>query len=285
MNLKKSSLVVMAGLTFLSSGFTVQNVVLAAKASTAPKQVEVSATVKRDLSQREMFALLWMRTSAEYRALCYQGYHAATQAIDEAIAGKKADSKPLAIILDCDETVVDNSRGLAASALQGNSYYDAPFWRAFCKSGKSEAMPGAKDFLQSVNKKGVEIFYVTGRAAKHSAKESAANFKKLGFPSIDDKHLLMYTTDSNKQPRFDAVNKDYNVILYMGDNLGDFPLPSKGKNIAERAALIDQNKNDFGTKYIMFPNPVYGSWVSALAKGYMKLSPSEKKQVDRAVMQ
>ena len=284
MNLKKSSLVIMAGLTFLNFGFTVQNVVLAAKVNPVVKQENVSEAVKKDLSLREKFALLWMKTSAEYRALCYQGYNAADKVIDSAVANKNKSNKPLAIILDCDETVVDNTKGLIARNLNGDSYFDAHFWREFCKSGKSEAMPGARKFLQGVHKKGVEIFYVTGRAAKYSAKESANNFKKLGFPTVDDKHLLMFTTDSNKQPRFDSVEKDYNVILYMGDNLGDFPLGSKGKNLTERSNIVDTNEDNFGTKYIIFPNPVYGSWVSALAKGYMKLSPTEKELVDRDVL-
>ncbi len=70
------------------------------------------------------------------------------------------------------------------------------------------------------------------------------------------------------------------VILYMGDNAGDFPIGTKGKTLVERNAIIDEHKEDFGTTFVVFPNPAYGSWVSALAKGYQNLSPEEQKQVN-----
>nr|WP_252895869.1 HAD family acid phosphatase [Veillonella rogosae] len=112
------------------------------------------------------------------------------------------------------------------------------------------------------------------------------NFKELGFPSVDKNHVLLFEKDSDKQPRFDAIAKKYNVIVYMGDNAGgDFPIGTKGKTLAERNAIIDTHKEDFGTTFVVFPNPAYGSWVSALAKGYQNLSPEEQKQVNNQYLQ
>ena len=89
---------------------------------------EVSA---QQLADAQYMALLWMRTSAEYRALCYQGYNAALMAIERAQANAAARSgKPLAIVLDCDETVTDNTRTMAAAAAAGNGRYDALWWRS-----------------------------------------------------------------------------------------------------------------------------------------------------------
>lgn len=282
LNFKKGCLTVLTGIAVLGISFQVSAADVTVKTQSAPQPNLLQ--IRRELSKQETFALLWMRSSAEYRALCYQGYNIAAAAVDDAIAKKKPGDKPLAIILDCDETVVDNTRSMAMSALRGNSYYDAPWWRATCKSGQSKAMPGAVEFLKDVHKKGVEIFYVTGRAAKYSQKETTKNLQDLGFPTVDEKHLLMYTDNSDKQPRFDAVAAKYNVAIYMGDNIGDLPLFIKGKNLSERQTIIDKNKASFGTKFIMFPNPIYGSWVSALAKGYMKLPNAERAIVNRKIL-
>ncbi|MDU2594982.1 MAG: HAD family acid phosphatase, partial [Veillonella sp.] len=94
-----------------------------------------------------------------------------------------------------------------------------------------------------------------------------------------------FEKDSDKQPRFDMIAKKYAIVLYMGDNAGDFPIGTKGKTLAERNGIIDAHKEDFGTTFVVFPNPAYGSWVSALAKGYQNLSPEEQKQVNNQYLQ
>jgi 5'-nucleotidase, lipoprotein e(P4) family len=81
------------------------------------------------------------------------------------------------------------------------------------------------------------------------------------------------------------IAKKYYVVVYMGDNAGDFPIGTKGKTLVERNDIIDNHKEDFGTTFVVFPNPAYGSWVSALAKGYQNLSPEEQKQVNNQYLQ
>jgi|GEM_PF-303538 len=105
---------------------------------------EVSA---QQLADAEYMALLWMRTSAEYRALCYQGYNAALMAIDRAQANPAARSgKPLAIVLDCDETVTDNTRAMAAAAAAGKDNMVAHLVRtAFDARMAGEDVPMALD--------------------------------------------------------------------------------------------------------------------------------------------
>ena len=83
---------------------------------------------------------------------------------------------------------------------------------------------------------------------------------------------------SDKQPRFDQIAKDYDVVVYMGDNAGDLPLGTKGMNRTARNAAIDAARADFGTAYIVFPNPAYGSWISALAKDYMTMSSEAREE-------
>lgn len=236
-------------------------------------------------AETETMGLLWMRTSAEYRALAYQGYNVAMNAVKMAVTDPSHQRKPLAIVLDADETVVDNTQLMGESIVNGNGRFDAPWWRQAVHQGKSQAMPGAVEFLNEVHKQGVEIFYVSNRYAPVNLDVTIQNFKELGFPSVDKDHVLLFEKDSDKQPRFDMIAKKYYVVVYMGDNAGDFPIGTKGKTLAERNALIDAHKEDFGTTFVVFPNPAYGSWVSALAKGYQNLSPEEQKQVNNQYLQ
>ena len=236
-------------------------------------------------AETETMGLLWMRTSAEYRALAYQGYNVAMNAVKMAVTDPSHQRKPLAIVLDADETVVDNTKLMGESIVNGNGRFDAPWWRQAVYQGKSQAMPGAVEFLNEVHKQGVEIFYVSNRYAPVNLDVTIQNFKELGFPSVDKDHVLLFEKDSDKQPRVDMIAKKYYVIVYMGDNAGDFPIGTKGKTLAERNAIIDNHKEDFGTTFVVFPNPAYGSWVSALAKGYQNLSPEEQKQVNNQYLQ
>ena len=236
-------------------------------------------------AETETMGLLWMRTSAEYRALAYQGYNVAMNAVKMAVTDPSHQRKPLAIVLDADETVVDNTKLMGESIVNGNGRFDAPWWRQAVHQGKSQAMPGAVEFLNEVHKQGVEIFYVSNRYAPVNLDVTIQNFKELGFPSVDKDHVLLFEKDSDKQPRFDMIAKKYYVIVYMGDNAGDFPIGTKGKTLAERNSIIDAHKEDFGTTFVVFPNPAYGSWVSALAKGYQDFSPEEQKQVNNQYLQ
>lgn len=236
-------------------------------------------------AETETMGLLWMRTSAEYRALAYQGYNVAMNAVKMAVTDPSHQRKPLAIVLDADETVVDNTKLMGESIVNGNGRFDAPWWRQAVHQGKSQAMPGAVEFLNEVHKQGVEIFYVSNRYAPVNLDVTIQNFKELGFPSVDKDHVLLFEKDSDKQPRFDMIAKKYYVVVYMGDNTGDFPIGTKGKTLAERNAIIDAHKEDFGTTFVVFPNPAYGSWVSTLAKGYQNLSPEEQKQVNNQYLQ
>ena len=236
-------------------------------------------------AETETMGLLWMRTSAEYRALAYQGYNVVMNAVKMAVTDPSHQRKPLAIVLDADETVVDNTKLMGESIVNGNGRFDAPWWRQAVHQGKSQAMPGAVEFLNEVHKQGVEIFYVSNRYAPVNLDVTIQNFKELGFPSIDKDHVLLFEKDSDKQPRFDMIAKKYYVVVYMGDNAGDFPIGTKGKTLAERNGIIDAHKEDFGTTFVVFPNPAYGSWVSALAKGYQNLSPEEQKQVNNQYLQ
>ncbi len=238
-----------------------------------------AATVK-DLNEQTVMALAWMQNAAEYRELCYQAYNLAQMIVDKAIATKKVGDKPLAVIADVDETLFDNS-AYDAGFIGKDEGYSGKTWTQWEIAAQALAMPGATDFLNSIAKKGVEVFYVTNRD-QAGFEGTIKNMKTLGFPFADSKHLLVSTGVSDKQPRFDLVSKDYSVAVYMGDNAGDLPIGSYHKNQKDRNALVDQNKDKFGTQFVVLPNPDYGDWEGALADGYFGLTPQGRSEARKA---
>ncbi|WP_303105127.1 5'-nucleotidase, lipoprotein e(P4) family [uncultured Mitsuokella sp.] len=249
---------------------------------------EAQAYTQQDLNAELTMAAAWMQNSAEYRELCYQAYNAALDQVVRAVAHHKAGDKPLAIVLDADETVLDNS-AFEAGLIGTDNAYSNKNWDAWCAAAKATAMPGAAEFLQSVDKLGVDIFYVTNRSMKTQYDGSAKNMKAVGFPQIDREHMLFKTDTSNKQPRYDAVSQKYDVVVYLGDNAGDLPIGTYHKGQKERNALVDQHKAEFGHRFIALPNPTYGDWEPALKQDgkfgdYWKLTPEEKSKVRNEAM-
>ncbi len=230
----------------------------------------------QDLNEQLVMATLWVQTSAEFRALCYQTFNLAKMNLDTFL-GSYSGSKPVAVIVDADETLIDN---MAYEAfLVGNDFgYSSKTWTPWMAAAKATAIPGALEFLNYAKDKNVEIFYVTNRKMV-GYEGTEKNLKALGFPYVDKKHLLLRTDTSDKQPRRDIVTKDYEVAFLMGDNLNDFLSVFRKKSIADRFAETDKIKDLWGKKFIVLPNPTYGEWEGAIYKGNWGASPAEKDQM------
>ena len=191
--------------------------------------------------------------------------------------GSYSGSKPVAVIVDADETVIDNTAYEAF--LVGNDFgYSSKTWTPWMAAAKATAIPGALEFLNYAKTKDVEIFYITNRKMV-GYEGTAKNLKALGFPYVDKKHLLLRTDTSDKQPRRDIVEKDYEVAFLMGDNLNDFLSVFRKKSIAERFTETDKIKDMWGVKFIVLPNPTYGEWEGAIYDGNWGASPAEKDQM------
>ena len=240
---------------------------------------EISNGVDSGNHEQRIMAVLYQQYAAEHRALYYQAYNMVNMAADKALKEAKPGDKPLAIILDLDETVIDNNRMLAGWVVSGKEINELKPSNETLEN--APAMPGAVELLQSLANKGIEPFYVTNRYESTMLKNTMNNLKKLKFPMLDEKHLFLATNTQDKQARFDKIAKNYNVILYMGDCAGDWGIGTFGKSAKDRQALIDAHKKDFGTKIIVLPNAVYGDWESALAPGYSKMSIKEKAALRR----
>ena len=227
------------------------------------------------LGDQNMMSILWMQNAAEYRELCYQAYNIALERVDQAVKSKRKSKKPLAIVLDIDETVISTAEFNAMLA-KGETTASTADQIKWSNEKKSEPMPGAVEFLNAVDKRGVEIFYVTNRKGPELYDVTLNDLTEAGFPKVKPGHLILKSDNSDKGPRIATVEEKYDVILYMGDNTNDLPLGAYGKLTEERNAIVDRNKKDFGVKYIAFPNPMYGHWERAMADGYQKMTPQQK---------
>jgi len=227
----------------------------------------------RDLNEQLVLATVWMQASAEYRALCYQAFNLARMNLDAFLSTHKG-GKPVAVIVDADETVIDNS-AYEAFLIGQDFGYSSKTWTPWMAAAEATATPGALAFLKYAESKNVEIFYLTNRKIV-GYEGTEKNLKALGFPYVDKKHMLLRTGSSDKQERRDMVEKDYAVAFLMGDNLNDFLSVFRKKSVDERFAETDKIKDSWGKKFIVLPNPTYGDWEGAVYKGNWGASPAEK---------
>lgn len=219
-----------------------------------------------------LLACVYQQTAAEYSAMCYQAYNAARAALIADLNDRDID-KPRAVILDVDETVLDNSPFQAACILNNTDYPVG--WDEWCEMAIARPVPGVKEFLQLTNGYGVKIFYVTNRK-EHLKEATLKNLQLHEFPQVNDEHLLMRTTTSDKEPRREQISENYHISLLVGDNLGDFSKDFYKKEHAERQAAVDSLNTSFGQRFIVLPNPMYGDWESVLYHGRHDLDDAAK---------
>jgi len=230
-------------------------------------------------------AILWTQSSAEYRAIAYQTFALARLRLDQNLAShetrkrndiRRALQRP-AVIVDADETVLDNSRFQAELVLRGLSY-DPQAWRGWCERAEAGAVPGAVDFLTYAARRGVKVFYITNRRQGEKA-GTIANLQKLAFPSVNDETVLVREdgATASKESRREKVAARYRILLLVGDNLNDFSDDFASKSIAERLVQVDRERAAFGMRFIIVPNPMYGDWENAVYENKSGLTEAEKR--------
>lgn len=226
-------------------------------------------------------AILWAQASGEMRALSYQAFNLARMVLDRDLRMRHRSRLRPAIIVDVDETILDNSR-YQATLLKNHQNHSGDRFTEWVNRVEATALPGAVEFLQYAKSRGVRVFYITNRKEVEKA-STAVNLKKLGFPEVNDETLLVKTDpkDSSKEKRRDAVEKKHRIVLLMGDNLNDFAeIFDQSKTVAARMAAADQNKDQFGVKFIVLPNAMYGDWEGAIYD-YNYSLPEEEKAAKR----
>ena len=232
------------------------------------------------MAEQTMLAINWMQQSGEYRALAYQAFNMAKVAFDTA---KPAAGMKKAVVVDLDETMIDNSAEGAYRLLEHKSF-DPAMWTQWCEAKQAMAIPGAVEFANYVNSHGGKMFYVSNRKVGAEYQVTIDNLKALGFTGVDETSVLLKDKDSKKTSRFDQVKKaGYEIVVYAGDNLDDFAFTGETYHKLNdvRNATVDKYKADFGVKYIVLPNPIYGNWVSGLGADYYKKDSAGKQKLHR----
>ncbi|MBI1243459.1 MAG: 5'-nucleotidase, lipoprotein e(P4) family [Alphaproteobacteria bacterium] len=221
-------------------------------------------------------AVLWMQRSVEYKGATMGAFALARVRLDQALADKTWTAapveqtgtfaeKPPAVIVDVDETVMDNSGYQAWNVTAGTSF-SPKTWTQFVDSRTSTAIPGAVDFAKYAASKGVKVFYVTNRNADEKP-STAKNLEALGFPMGGNVDTVLASREkpdwsSQKGTRRAYIAKDYRILLLLGDNFGDFTDDYRGSE-AERMKVFEANAAHWGRDWIVLPNPAYGSFESA----------------------
>lgn len=242
-------------------------------------------------------ATLWTQRSVEFKGHALGAFALAKLRLDEALedtgwtaapaeqSGEFANLPP-AVIVDVDETVLDNSAYQAWLVLNDTGF-SSKTWGPFVKTENSGEVPGAADFLKYADGKGVKVFYVSNRAADLE-EATRNNLNKLGFPMGGNVDTVLLKGEregwgSAKGSRRAVIAKDYRVLLLIGDNFGDFVDAYKG-NEAERLQALESNKARWGREWIVVANPTYGSFESAPFEHNYKLSEGERRAAKRAVL-
>lgn len=243
-------------------------------------------------------AVLWTQRSVEFKASALAAFALARIRLEQALtdaswtAAPKEQtggyqSLPPAVILDIDETLLDNS-GYQAWMVLRDTTFDPKTWNAYVNTVTSVAIPGAVEFARYAGARGVRVFYVSNRTA---AEEEATrkNLEKFGFPidtAVDT--LLMAgeqpTWGSAKGTRRAHVARDHRVLLNVGDNFGDFVDEYRGSE-AERLAVLEQHRDRWGREWIMIANPTYGSFDTAPFGHDFKKSRDEQRKAKIDVLQ
>ena len=237
-----------------------------------------------------LHANLWMQTSAEYQALCRQTFNTALKEIKQTVKAAKRrqgrpvgpDKKPLAVVADLDETLLDNGRfqsemDAAVWADGMDTGYSTSRWAQWEQDNAEDVdlLPGAEAFIAEVEKLNVVMVYISNRLERLRAGTiRALAHNRLNTQGLHDRaegRLLLSEGTSNKQARIKEAEGKFHVVAYLGDNLNDFPgdtaqAASAGEHIDVRRKKAESAADLWGTRWFMLPNPVYGSWDQILPK-------------------
>lgn len=266
----------LTGAFTVSAPLSTYSPVANASGSGAPTMEQEKQQQQTDLGSENIMAVSRYQNSVEAKALYLQGYNSAKVQLDKEI--KKNDGKEkLAIALDLDETVLDNSPYQGYATLNNKEHPEG--WHEWIEAAKAKPVYGAKSFLEYADKKGVDIYYITDRDEDKDFEATKRNLKEQGIPQATDDHMMLKgKDDKSKEPRRKQVEKDHKLVMLFGDNILDFGDPEK-PTAKEREKFIQEHKDDFGKKYIIFPNPMYGSFEATLYNNNYDISDEEKDQL------
>lgn len=256
---------------------------LLAACTNAPTRPSTAAAppVAEPAANDDLNAVAWAQTAVEHDLIYLEIYRDAQSRLLTALHNPDWDALtkqdrvtpaaglPPAVVLDIDETVLDNSPYQARLVRSGNSYDEAS-WAAWCREERARALPGAAAFARFAAAHGIAVIYISNRARDLDA-VTLANLRKVGLPvSGPDAFLGLGVVvpgctqvGDGKGCRRQLVSRKYRVLMQFGDQLGDF-VDVPVNTLAGRKQAIAGYMDWVGTRWFMLPNPTYGSWEPAL---------------------
>jgi 5'-nucleotidase (lipoprotein e(P4) family) len=212
-----------------------------------------------------LWAVAYKQTAAEFYALCHQAYNLARMRIDLALAQRQPGDRPLAVITDMDNTILHALSYWGHLINRDKDFFDDGIWDEWLPHNLITAVPGAIDFFDYCHGEGVEVFYVTNRDQGERTFEYAlAHLRHLDFPIGSEKNLFVFRDTSDKTPARREIEETHDIALMLGDNLNDYRRDYYVRDVDERRALMERDRDDWGTKFILVPNPTDGHWVRAI---------------------
>lgn len=250
-------------------------------ATTAAPLAQPPAAATTVPANDNLNAVAWTQTAIEHDLIYLQTYRDAESRLLAALhdwqwdaLGKADRTTPIkglkpAVVLDIDETVLDNSPYQARVIKSGGEFNEAD-WAAWCKEQQARAMPGAVEFTQFAAKHGIAVIYISNRA-KDLDQATLANLRKAGFPVSGPEAFLGLGTvlegceqaGTEKGCRRQLIAQHYRVLMQFGDQIGDFVDVLANTADGRRKAVADYLPW-IGTRWFVLPNPTYGSWEPAL---------------------
>lgn len=228
-----------------------------------------------DLHNSLLWAVAWTQTAAEFAAICHQAYNIAKLRIDMALGLHNDADKPLAVITDMDNTIIQTADYWGHLINAGHDFFDDALWDDWMSKNLVKAVPGSQAFFDHCLVNNVEVFYVSNRDQGDRTDEYAlAQLENLNFPYADAEHLTANRATSNKMAIKEKVSLSHNLVLMLGDNLNDYKRDYYVTDIDERFALVERDRDEYGDRFILLPNPTDGHWVRAIF-GESEPSPTD----------
>jgi 5'-nucleotidase (lipoprotein e(P4) family) len=182
-------------------------------------------------NEYQVAAILYMQKAGEYRALAYQAFNVARMQFDMDFEKKNLKKLPkaerkraLAVVVDVDETVLDNSPH-QAEMVKNRMPFTNSVWTAWVNRRAAKPIAGAVEFLNYANQKGARIFYVTNR--NEAEKQGTIdNLKQAGFPDVSDETVMVRATESSKEARRLSILQIISTIYQTSSSANRSPTVS-----------------------------------------------------------
>jgi 5'-nucleotidase (lipoprotein e(P4) family) len=213
-------------------------------------------------AQVDHLELKWMRDSEEFVAIFRQTYALAAQSVERQ-AATLGRGTPWAVVLDVDETTLDNT----IYQLERAAYhlpFDSASWNAWVRRARADSLPGVASFITRVRALGGRMVYLSGREEAF-ADQTRQNLAALGFWQENDRLCLQapdraYTKRVRREELRTGTGKcaypgeRVRALAYVGDNIADLP-------------EADEEPGELGVNFFVLPNPAYGGWERRVTRG------------------